>query len=173
MKPLPTLDARIRRYDTELRSFLERRAPGDGEELAQEVWLRLARALPHCPTDEAFRAYAYTTARRLLVDHHRRRAARVALVPLAGGEDPRAPDATDGPARAADVLAVVERTLATLKPEVAEVFRVRTSSDVSFREIALRQGVPLNTALGRMHQASQRIRAALAEAGLLPTEEQP
>jgi DNA-directed RNA polymerase specialized sigma24 family protein len=55
-----------------------------------------------------------------------------------------------------------------MKPELADVFRLRTTTDTSFAEIARRQGVPLGTALGRMHQATHHLHVALAAAGLLP-----
>lgn len=174
MTPRFAMDARIRRLHAELRAFLERRAPGYGEEIAQEVWLRVARVDPTCPDDASFRAYAYTAARRQLVDHARRRAARVHLVPLEGGAEPSdRSHAADRRLRAADALAVVEATLATMKPELAEVFRWRTGDDVAFREIAARQGVGLNTALGRMHQATRKVHAALASAGLIAEDSTP
>lgn len=162
------LPDRIHRLHGELTAFLERRAPGAGEELAQEVWFRVARARPELPDDDAFRAYAYVIARRLLIDHHRRRMARVQLVALEGGLDPRDPgEDPHGHAQAARLLDVVEATLSEMKPELAEVFRLRTTSDVPFQEIALRQGTGLNTALGRMHQAVRRLHQALVGAGLI------
>jgi RNA polymerase sigma-70 factor (ECF subfamily) len=163
------MDDRIRHHRAELLGWLSRRAPQDAEELAQEVWLRVARAAPDCPDEASFRGYAFAVARRLLVDQHRRRAARVVLVSLDGG----APDTDDPGARpdgglaAAQILAVVEAELARMKPEIAQVFRWRTAEDLPFKEIAARQGVGLNTALGRMHQAVGALRAALHQAGLL------
>ena len=62
--------------------------------------------------------------------------------------------------------AALAETLAGLRPEIAEVFRLRMTSRLSFKEIAARQGVPLNTALGRMHNATKRLNAALIAAGL-------
>lgn len=166
--PAP-IEARIGRHQAGILAFLRRRCPGHAEELAQEVWLRVARADPDCPTDAAFRAYAFATARRLLIDHHRRRAARVRLVPLDGATGPirTSPDRPDHHAHAAEVLAVVEATLDGMKPELAQVFRWRTTEDAPFKELARRQDCSINTALGRMHQATKTIRAALTEAGLL------
>lgn len=164
------MQERIGRHHAELLGFLRRRAPSDAEELAQEVWFRIARAQPDCPTDAAFRAYAFAVARRLLVDHHRRRAARIELVPLEGGVMRReavSSHTPDDTIAAGEVLTVVERTLSDMKPALAEVFRWRTTEDVPFKEIARRQDTNLNTALGRMHQATKKIRAALLHAGLI------
>jgi RNA polymerase sigma-70 factor (ECF subfamily) len=160
---------RIARFEAEILAFLRRRVGDDAEEVAQETWLRVAAARPNCPDDAAFRAFAFTVARRLLIDRHRRAAARPVHVALE-----EAPDAAD-PAEevsASQAMAAVESELARMKPEIAEVFRMRTSSDLSFKEIADRQGVPVNTALGRMHQATKRLAAALTAMGLLPGGEE-
>ena len=161
---------RIHQNHAALVSFLRRRAPGREEELAQEVWFRLARAKPEFDSDAQFRAYTYAVARRILIDHHRRRAARVQLVPIEGNLAASQADVSHSPysrAVAGEVLKTVEACLASMKVELAQVFRWRTTEDVSFKDIAARQGVSLNTALGRMHQATTKIRAALTAEGLI------
>ncbi|MEN0066611.1 MAG: RNA polymerase sigma factor [Myxococcota bacterium] len=166
----PLLEDRIARYRSELVAFLSRRVGQDAEELAQEVWLRIARASPVFPDDASFRAYAYTVARRLVVDHHRKRKRTLQVVPI--DETVEQPRATSDPGQmvqADQVLAVVRRELSVMKPELAEVFRLRTTTGLSFKQIADRQGCSLNTALGRHHQATRRMARALREAGL--TEE--
>lgn len=165
------LETRVDRHREELVGFLARRLgnPADAEELAQEVWVRVARAAPDCPDEASFRGYLFTVARRLLIDHHRRPHNRAALV----GLDAPLPDhsrSPEGELEAGQVLEVVEAALGGLKPELAEVFRWRTTEDVSFQEIAARQGCGLNTALGRMHRATKTIAAALARAGLWKEE---
>ena len=167
--PAPSvLERRIASLQPELLGFLRRREPAAADEVAQEVWLRLVQAAPDLSTDASFRAYCYTVARRVLIDRHRRRRARVHLVAV----DDLERTASTGPApdaalHEAAVRAVVERELAAMKPEIAEVFRERTTGTATFREIAAKQGVPLNTALGRMHRATQKIAAALREHGLI------
>ncbi len=166
MQALARLDERIHRHQQEILAFIARRAPSEAEELAQETWLRIHRANPVCKNDAAFRGYAFTVARRILIDHYRRRAARVPLVPLEGGLEPSGGTDPHSAAVAAQTLGVVEETLAAMRPEIAEVFRLRMTSELSFKDIAARQGVPLNTALGRMHNATKRLSAALKDAGL-------
>lgn len=164
------LDRRIESLSPELLAFLSRRA-SEPEELMQEVWLKVARANPDCADDASFRAYVFAVARRQVIDSYRRRQARVSLVALESTH--REPIASGGPDRlveAKGMLAVVEEALASLQPEIAQVFRWRTSHTLSFKEIAARQGVPLNTALGRHHRAVKAIGSALAEAGLVPEE---
>lgn len=161
------LDDRIGRRHAEIVAFLARRAPEDAEELAQETWLRVVRAAPANLDEASFRAYAFTVARRLLIDHHRRRRARVPLVPLEGGLEAVEGRTPDQALAAGQTLATVEHALSGMAAETAEVFRLRTTSELSFKEIAAHQRVPLNTALGRMHNATRQIRAALIAAGLL------
>jgi RNA polymerase sigma factor (sigma-70 family) len=161
----PRLAQRIADLRAELLGFLRRRT-GDPEEVAQETWLRVAQADPDCPDERSFRAFVYVVARRLLIDLARRRARGAVLVPLdgglVGGHGP------ESELLAGQALAVVEETLAGLKPELAEVFRLRMTTDLSFAEIARRQGVPVNTALGRHHQATNHVARALRAHGLLP-----
>ncbi len=167
MVPDRALDHRIRRHHGEVVAFCERRAAGRGEELAQETWLRLVQAAPDLPDEDRFRAYAFTVAKRVLVDHHRRRAARPRLTLVDTQPEGTDSAATDGLLAAADVARVVEAALADAKPEIVEVFHARVHHDVPFKTLAERQGVSINTALGRMHRAVLRIRRALSEAGLL------
>ena len=163
------LSLRIDRNKDALVAFLRRRAPGDAEELAQDVWLRVARAQATFATEEEFRAYVYTVARRLLIDNYRKQARSPRLVALEGGMSAEPPDLADAEhiAAAGDVLRVVNAELAAMKPEVAQVFHWRTAEDWSFAEIARRQGTGVNTALGRMHNATRRLAKALLAAGLL------
>ena len=147
-----------------LLAFLRRRAPQHAEELYQEVWLRVSRSSAR-PEDEKFKAYVFTVARRLLIDHHRRTMARPRLV--VATELPEAADTTtaEGIASANEIREVVERTLAKMNMSQREVFILRTTTDMSFKEIAEHQGVTLNTALGRMHSATKKIAAALETEG--------
>ena len=41
---------------------------------------------------------------------------------------------------------------------------------MAFKDIAVVQGIPLNTALGRMHLAMKKLRARLEEDGFTPHE---
>jgi DNA-directed RNA polymerase specialized sigma24 family protein len=79
---------------------------------------------------------------------------------VASGTDPLSA------ACASRALQVVEATLEQMTAEQAQVFRWRMTSDLSFKEIAVKQQVSINTALGRHHSATKKIAAALRAAGL-------
>ena len=159
------LENQITEVREELLAFLRRRVPEDYEELAQETWLRITRANPDCPDERAFRAYTFAVARRLIIDHYRRRKVRPQLValdttvPLPGHDDPHSELC------ASEVIALVNGELAKMKPEIAEVFRLRTNENLSFQQIADHQNVSINTALGRMHNAVKKLNAGLRKAG--------
>jgi RNA polymerase sigma factor (sigma-70 family) len=161
-----TLPQRIASLREELLGFLRRRT-ADPEEIAQDTWLKVAEADPPCPDDRSFRAFVYVVARRLLIDAARRRSRRVVVVPLDGGPVAVERGTPDGDLIAEQALGVVERTLEQMRPEIAEVFRLRHTTDLTFEAIARRQGVGVNTALGRHHRATQLVAGALRAAGLL------
>ena len=160
-----SLDYPMSELRDELLAFLRRRVPNHYEELAQDTWLRIARAQPSCKDQRSFRAYTFAVARRLIIDHHRRNANRPmlvaldAVVPTPSAEDPHSQLCVS------EVINIVHQELDNMKPEVAEVFRWRMTDKSSFRDIAERQGVSINTALGRMHHATKRLAAALQRAG--------
>lgn len=163
------LERRIAYYHGELVGFLGRRVTGDPEEAAQEVWLRVANSQAEFANDAAFRGYFYTVARRLVIDLHRRRKARIQLVEMDETTARHARSAGQLPdqnIQATEIQKVVEATLATLKPEIVQVFRWRLHDDLSFKDIAARQECSINTALGRMHRATKKLAAALEAAGL-------
>ena len=159
------LEHQITEVREELLAFLRRRVPNFYEEIAQDTWLRIARANPSCPDERSFRAYTFAVARRLIIDHYRRGQVRPQLValdetlPVAGHDDPHSELC------ASEVLTIVNSELAAMKPEIAQVFRWRTSGNLSFQQIADRQNVSINTALGRMHNAVKKLSAALSKAG--------
>ena len=171
---LALMQDRIQRNQADLLAFFRRRVPNHAEELTQEVWLRVARSSPNCPTEAAFRAYMYTVARRLIIDHHRHQAKSLHLVSLDGQTiDPPASVDPHGELVARGALRVIEEALTEMRPEIAEVFRLRTSSQLTFKDIAARQHVGLNTALGRMHRATKHIHRRLLEAGYVDERGSP
>jgi RNA polymerase sigma factor (sigma-70 family) len=159
------LEHQITEVRDELLAFLRRRVPNDYEEIAQDTWLRIARANPSCSDEAAFRAYTFAVARRLIIDHYRRRQVRPQLValdttiPIPGHDDPHSELC------ASEVITLVNTELAKMKPEIAEVFRLRTSDSLSFQQIADHQKVSINTALGRMHNAVKKLNTGLTKAG--------
>ena len=170
VQALATIERCIATYQDELLGFLARRAPEDYEAIAQETWLRVFKSNAVFENEKACRAYAYTVARRLLIDGYRKRAKQHPMVSLSDQvELPTDRSDPQAIASAGELLVLVEEVLKQMSPKISEVFRLRTTTPMSFKEIAERQGVGLNTALGRMHNATQKLTAALIDAGFYPT----
>jgi len=161
----------MQRHRSGLMGFLTLRVGIEAEDLYQETWSRAAKAMPTYQEQGTFKAWIYQIARRLIIDHRRRRGARIQVV-LNGDSplhEPTAAGRPDERVAAYDIARVFEHALSTMQPETAQVARLRIIDGVSFKEIARRQDVPLNTALGRMHRALQKLRQELIDAELLHT----
>ena len=141
----------------------------DAEDLFQEVWFRVIRHAARF-NDVSFRAWLWKIARNLLIDFRRKRKPDISLDAVADTEDEplidRLTAAGTGPARQVeldDMTRRVMRAVATLPEVQREVFLMRVQGDLPFNEIAATLGIPLNTALGRMHDAMGKLKKLLAE----------
>ena len=63
----------------------------------------------------------------------------------------------------AEIAHAFQQAMDAMEPKMQEVVRWRLFDGLSFKEIAEMQGVPLNTALGRMHRALKQIRKSLTD----------
>ena len=167
----PALDKLVGRYRQPLFAWLlgmtANRA--DAEDLFQEVWFRVIRHAARF-NDVSFRAWLWKIARNLLIDFRRKRKPDISLDAVADTEDEplieRLTAAGTGPARQVeldDMTRRVMRAVATLPEVQREVFLMRVQGDLPFNEIAATLGIPLNTALGRMHDAMGKLKKRLAE----------
>ena len=157
------LERLVEKYRAPLFSLIFRYA-GDvheAEDCFQETWARVLPRLDAARSGKLL-GYLFSTAHHLLVDAARRK--RRSPFVAASGKDEGAVD-RDTPADAAD-RADFRRALAdalTLLPEAQrQVFLLHTEGELSFAEIARREGCPLGTVLSRMHYAVTRLRSALA-----------
>lgn len=159
----------IDRHGGVLMGFLVARIGEEAEDMYQETWSRVSRGMPGYDDRGSFRAWLFQIARRQLIDHHRRKGARVQLV-LTEDEIRTAPSASAQPDQALaaqQISHALDHALRSMDPNMAEVVRWRLVDGIPFKEIAARQDIPLNTALGRMHRGLKRIRRDLIAAGLM------
>jgi len=155
--------ALMARHKDSLMGFLVNRVGRDAEDLYQETWIRVSTKLHGYEEQGSFRSWLFQVARRLVIDHHRRAGARISLVSTGDTpiDEPTLLGQPDQGIEAAQLAAVFHDVVDAMQPSMAEVVRWRLIDGLPFKEIARRQGVPLNTALGRMHRGLQQIRAAL------------
>ena len=146
------------------------------DDLAQDVWLRVAQQAPaYQPRAAApgrpvarFTTWLFTIARNRVIDHLRGARPSVSLDERQGDErtlaDTLAAPSGFGPARqienrqqAAQLLAA----LAALPPAQREAFLLQAEGDMSVLEIAAATGVGPETAKSRLRYARAALRRAL------------
>ena len=159
------LDTLVGRYQGQLHGYLRAMtgSAADADDLFQETWLRVVRN-PGSFRGGAFNAWLWRITRNLLIDRLRRRKPMVSLddttdegtaySELTPGTGPE-PGAN---AEAAELGRLIAAAVKRLPADQRDVFLLRTQAGLSFVEIARLRRVPVNTALGRMHYAIQRLR---------------
>lgn len=130
------------------------------DDLAQEVWLRLARSAPQLAPDTRLAAWLFTVARNLHVSHWR---ARRVADQLAGDllpPTPPAPSPFDDAARS-QTSARVERALAALPEPYREILLLCAVEGLAPREAADVLGIKPDAARQRLARARAMIEAAI------------
>lgn len=146
-----------------LAQMLLRGAIADVEDLAQETFLRVHRALPrfedHGPGH--LKRWIVTIAARVAIDHLRRR-----RLPLESFDE----TVHRLPSRSADELAQfrrlghrVEAALAELGDEQRSVLVLRQLHDLEYQEIADALQIDLGTVKSRLHRARSKLQQLLVE----------
>jgi len=145
----------------------------EAEDILQESLFELVVAYRMMQPVEQAGAWLARVARNRIIDRFRRAAARpTPAVPAdaddaAGGLAELLPAADGGPEAAVMrgiLLAEIEAALAELPPEQREVFMAQELEGVSFRELAQRSGVSINTLLSRKRYAVRFLRERLQQA---------
>jgi len=154
------------------------------EDLLQDVFVRMLGAVqpradgdagPRYRHQDKLRAWLFRIARNLVIDHERRRAG-VRLVPADAEAYPGRPggptlgETLPGPewlrpehvAEQRDMADAARAAIERLPTAQREGFLMRQAG-LSFKDIALTQDCPVNTALGRMHDAVVALRRHLTE----------
>ena len=139
--------------------------PAEAEDLASDTWLDVATGLHRFEGDEqGFRAWAFTIARRRLIDHRRKRASRstvpsepeslVGHHPVGNVED----EAMTGLA----TQSALER-IAALTPDQAEVILLRVLGDLSVEDVARIMGKRPGTVRVIQHRALRKLTQTVSE----------
>jgi RNA polymerase sigma-70 factor, ECF subfamily len=135
--------------------YLGAQEPGEGEDLAADVWVDVGAGLVRFEGDEsAFRSWIFTIARRRLIDFRRRRTRRrTEPVPLE-----RLADRPD----LADAFDAVEGRgalghLADLPPEQAEIVLLRVVAGLDSNEVAVVTGKKPGTVRVIQKRALERL----------------
>lgn len=148
-------------YGPRLRYYL-RKLVGDAleaDDLLQDVWFDVFRALPKLADPAAFPAWLYRVARDRAFRRLRRR--RPPCGPVADHEPEDRAD-RDGEFTADDV-AWVHAALDRLPPEHREVLVLRFLEGMPYGDIARVVGCALGTVKSRIHHAKRGLRRAIED----------
>lgn len=147
-----------------LSRMLQRRdLPPGVEDLAQETFLRVFRALPGYNRDGPARlsTWILTIASNLAIDAIRRR--RLPTQPLDGANDPVAPLRSDADAERLRLAEVLRRAIDDLSPEHRAAFLLREYHEFEYAEIASALAIDLGTVKSRLSRARAALRRSLEE----------
>ncbi len=140
----------------------------EARDVSQEALVRLwkHRGEVH---EAAAREWLLRTAHRLCIDRARRRAAR-REVPEGPAESEAADPAPD-PARVLDSSRLgsrLESALLGLSPRNRAIVLLREVEGLGYEEVAEALGIPLGTLKAALHRSREKLREALAAAGVAP-----
>ena len=162
----------IERYQTAVYSVALRmvRRAEDAEDVTQETFVRMFRALDRYDPARPMRAWLLTIASRLAIDHLRRRSGRE--LPLVQREPGSAegeyeieiPDEGPSPERVAiehEEEQQANRLIQSLPAHYRIVVIMRHLQDLSYEEIAEALQLPLGTVKARIHRAREIMKQRL------------
>jgi RNA polymerase sigma-70 factor (ECF subfamily) len=142
-------------------------APGQAEDLTQEVFLRLYRNAARYEPRERFAAYLFRVARNVWIDDCRRYAVRIPAAPeefAARADEPTCP-APDPGMRV--LLDEEEHGLRGLLAELPSghrrVFELVLLGELSYAEVSAQLEIPVGTVKSRMFHAVRRLRVLWLE----------
>jgi RNA polymerase sigma-70 factor (ECF subfamily) len=153
----------VQRYQRPVFSVLMRvvRSAEDAEDLTQETFVRMFRALDRYDLERPFTAWLFTIATRIGIDHLRRRKVKTVSLSIAepGSTEERTIDVVDPGLMPDEVTSHAEEEVraSDLINSLPEHYRIvvllRHQQDLSYEEIAEALGVPLGTVKARIHRA--------------------
>ena len=161
----------VRRYERQVYSVAFRmvRVREDAEDLTQETFVRMFRALDRYDPTRAFPAWIFTIAARLSIDHVRRRRVKtVSLVRVEPGSDEERVIEVEDTGLGPEELAVrseEEQAAGDLIGSLPEHYRIvvmlRHQQGLSYEEIAEALRLPLGTVKARIHRARALLKQRL------------
>lgn len=161
----------VRRERPRLLAFIRRRIDdaAEAEDILQEALYELVAAARLAQPVEQIGAWLTRVARNRIIDRFRRKRPQLladrstASEPEEGLEEllPAADGTPETDAMRAVLLEEIEAAIAALPREQREVFVAQELDGVSFRELAERTGVSINTLLSRKRYAVRALRERL------------
>lgn len=137
------------------------RTPADADDLAQEAFVRLWRALPLYDGRASFSTWLYVIARNACLSELRRRGAR----PTSVLEDDAAdPAAAAGASTRVDVRLDCETLVERLDEPQRRIVRLFYLEERSYEQVAEMLDMPINTVRSHLHRARKRLAGLMTPA---------
>ena len=166
--------ALLARYRRPIFGFVLRftRDPASAEELAQDVFLKVIERSDTFEGNSKFSTWIYKIARNHCIDHKRkmvfRRHASLDQGKNADSQPLREQVAAeqvpvDRQAASTPMRNRIREAVSNLPDEQREIFLLRHTQQLKFREIAKLVGIPENTVKSRMRYALERLREELSD----------
>ena len=133
---------------------------GDVDEVVQDTFVRAFGSLDGFRGDSAFRTWLFTIARRLILDRRRSERRRGTAVDVEDAQLRTEHNALDGVV-AAETRQRLQGALERLTPTQREVFTLRVSEGMSYKEIADTVGTTEGAARVHYHNAMRAIKELL------------
>lgn len=155
----------LRALEAKLRPFVARRlrSAQDVDDVMQEVFLRMQRALPQLRDDERFGPWIYRLARSAIVDHER----AAARHRVADGEPPEEaallPDDEEEGSVEREVASYLAFFVAALPSPYREALTLTELEGLTHKEAAEMLGVSVSGMKSRVRRGRQRLREALED----------
>ena len=152
----------FRRYRARITSYTCRLLgdADEGENLAQETFLRLLEKGGLYSYPRRFSTWLFTIARRLLLDRHRAVRRRGERVAISEGDAATEFDALDGMV-ADETQQRLRRAVDRLSPKQREVFTLRVTEGLTYKDIADVAGTTEGAARVHYHNAVRAIKEFL------------
>jgi RNA polymerase sigma-70 factor, ECF subfamily len=161
-------DALVRRYYSNLLTYLviAVRSQAVGEDLLQDLWLRVWQHRLELPPDVNIRVYLYAAARNHLLDYHRGERRRTAAYDRA--QQQYYPTISEVPQwdilselEQQEIVEVIQHATAALPERCREMWTLSRDHGLSYAEIASLTGVSVNTVKTQIGRAMTALRGAL------------
>lgn len=157
----------VKRYQGPIFAYIYRwlRNRADAEDLTQDVFIKMFRALHTYSRKSSFRAWLYRIARNRVIDYLRRKkpaAVDINVVVVKDGN----PTPIQVHERTSE-QEMLTKVIETLPPLYREVLLLRHRDELSYEEIVEMTGIALGTIKARLHRARHMLKKQLTEAKLL------
>ena len=147
----------------------------EGEDLAQEAFLKAWQGLPSFQGESSFATWVYRLTANVCIDHLRRRKRRREVVPAVSLDDEESgwaepADLSQDPQRQlerTELRRAVERGLAALPEHHRQVLVMRELGGLSYQEIGGKLDMDIGTVKSRISRARMALRKILLEEGNL------